>query len=65
MNIWRLFCSSSVINKNAVSFPTDEHLNVLSPSCSLLIGIMRPSCAAKKKTPAQLFPNLHGCLICV
>lgn len=51
--------------QNAVSFPTDEHLNVLSPSCSPLMGIMRPSCAAKKKAPAWLFPNLHGCLICV
>lgn len=51
--------------QNAISFPADEHLNVLSPSCSLLIGIMRPGCAAKKKAPALLFPNLHRRLICV
>lgn len=51
--------------QDAISFPTDEHLNVLSPSCSLLIGIMRPGCAAKKKAPALLFPNLHRRLICV
>lgn len=51
--------------QNAIYFPTDEHLNVLSPSCSPLIGIMRPDCAAKKKAPALLFPNLHRRLICV
>jgi len=51
--------------QNAISFPTDEHLNVLSPSCSLLMGTMRPGCAAKKKAPALLFPVLHRRLICV
>lgn len=50
--------------QNAVSFPTDEHLNVLSSGCSLLLGIMRPSCAAKKPT-ALLFLNVCSHLISV
>lgn len=40
---------------NTIFFPADEQLNVLSPSYSLLIGIMRTALAAKKKASTLLF----------